>query len=225
MNLYFGNGNDRPVRIPTDVRDYLREEIKHQYRDGFSMAEAAKSWVNGKGNLPPRIAEVVGSTELVSAHFEYETQVWGGGTAMTDVMAFLPAGVIAVEAKRNEPFDDLVSSWIYKRANPEHANYKPASPPRRKAVIERYANDLGVSTDQLMGIRYQLLQRTLSASKTASTRGLSDCWMIVQSFASKDDDGYLTNRTDFDQYVALVGNAPVLDGIHVKLAWVSESRG
>src|SRR5207248_2836835 len=118
-------------------------EIKYQYQDGFSMAEAVKCWVNGKGSLPAIVAEVVGNTELVSAHFEYETQVWGGGTAMTDVMAFLPNGVVAVEAKRNEPFDDLVSSWIVKRANPAHANYNVASPPRRMAVIERYARSLG----------------------------------------------------------------------------------
>ena len=40
--------------------------------------------------------------------------VWGGGFAMTDIMAFVPNGVIAVEAKVDEPFDDPVSTWIFK---------------------------------------------------------------------------------------------------------------
>jgi hypothetical protein len=59
---------------------------------------------------------------------------------MTDVMAFIPNGVIAVEAKVNEPFDDVVSDWIERKAES-----KPTSPPHRRRAIQRYADALKVT--------------------------------------------------------------------------------
>lgn len=106
MKLFFGSGKTKPIVSATDVRQYLREDLKYQYEDKFSMAEAAKCWVSAGGYLPKAIADLVGSNELVSAHFEFPTAVGGGGTAMTDVMAILPDCVIAVEAK----VDDL--GWL-----------------------------------------------------------------------------------------------------------------
>ena len=96
------------------------------------MAEAAKCWCNADGRLPKKIGKIIGDDTLVSAHFEYPTQVWGGGKAMTDIMAFVPDGVIAVEAKVDEPFDDLASAWIFKEETT-----RPSSPPNRTATIQK----------------------------------------------------------------------------------------
>jgi hypothetical protein len=160
---------------------------------------------------------VVGSDELMSAHFEYPTQVWGGGIAMTDIMAFVPNGVIAVEAKVDEPFDDPVSTWIFKEQTKN-----PESPPHRTKVIQRYATALGVKSEQLLKVRYQLLQRTLCAALTAQAQGMSQAWMVVQAFPSgASGTESLTNRSDFDSFTSLVGNAPKFDGVCVRTAWVS----
>ena len=196
MKLFFGAGKDRPITLCTDVRDCLPEDKKYQYQDGRSMAEAAKCWVADGEHLPQSIADVVGSNEMISAHFEYPTPVWGGGISMTDIMAFIPNGVIAVEAKVDEPFDDLVSTWIFKE---ETKNAK--SPPHRTSVIQLYAKTLGVKSEQLLGIRYQLLHRTLCAALTAEAQGMSEAWMVVQAFppvASGIEN--LTNRNDFDSF-------------------------
>ena len=140
MKLFFGRGTSQPVSLATDVQKYLPDDKKYQYQDKYSMAEAAKSWVSADGHLPKPIAAIVGDKKLNSAHFEFPTKVWGGGIAMTDVMAFLPNGVIAVEAKVDEPFDNLVSVWIdIKRKN------NPNSPDHRMGVIRRYATAFGVS--------------------------------------------------------------------------------
>jgi hypothetical protein len=139
MKLFFGLGKDRPVAVCTDVRDCLPKGRKYQYQDGNSMAEAAKCWIAADEHLPRSIADVVGSNELITAHFEYPTKVWGGGIAMTDIMAFVPNGVIAVEAKVNERFDDVVSSWIFRE---EKKNAE--SPPHRTRVIQRYARVFGM---------------------------------------------------------------------------------
>jgi hypothetical protein len=217
MALFFGFGTERPIKLATDVRDYLPEEKKYQYQDGYSMAEAAKAWVRAGGSLPGKIAEIVGGSALNSAHFEYPTIVWGRGMAMTDVMAFSPGHVIAVEAKVNEPLDDKVSVWIDR-----NTVKNPRSPPYRQGVIARYAAALGVTPASLMDIRYQLLQRTLCAALAARDRRACQAWMIVQCFGSNAGEGHCRNLADFDRYLSLVGNTPTLDGVKVRLGYVSE---
>lgn len=180
------------------------------------MAEAAKSWVAAAGHLPESIAHVVGSSHLERAHFEYPTKVWGGGTAMTDVMAFIPGSIVAVEAKERETFDLAVQDWIVQRAQEN-----PASPPHREQVIERYARALRRSSSELLGIRYQLLQRTLSAALTANKEGRPQAWMIVQSFCADHESN--SNWSDFNAFRDLVGAAPVLDGVAVRLAWADDA--
>jgi hypothetical protein len=183
------------------------------------MAEAAKCWIAAGGRLPKSISSVVSSDELIAAHFEYPTLVWGGGTAMTDVMAFIPNGVIAVEAKVDEPLDDLVADWLF-REERNNAN----SPPHRTRVIQRYASAFGIRSVQLLDIRYQLLQRTLCAALTARARGVSQAWMVVQSFTSKKEEaGHIINQSDFNRFTELVGSAPKIKGVDVRLSWVSDN--
>jgi hypothetical protein len=158
-----------------------------------------------------------GSKELIAGHFEYPTEVWGGGRAMTDMMAFMPDGVIAVEAKVDEPFDDPIAVWIFREEEK-----KPDSPPRRTGIVQQYARALRVRSEKLLNIRYQLLQRTLCAAKAAKERRVSRAWMVVQAFPGGDQEKRQVNRADFERYLDLVGSAPELDGIRVQLAWVSE---
>lgn len=176
--LFFGIGTSSPVKRADEVRNFLPADKKYQYSEGRSMAEAAKVWCAAAGYLPLKIAQVIGSDALCSAHFEYPMKVWGRGTSMTDIMAFVPRGVIAVEAKGRESFDKLVAEWIV-----AEAGVKPTSPPNRSRVIARYATEFGVSPSALMECRYQLLHRTLCAALAAKTANASRAWMIVQSFA------------------------------------------
>jgi hypothetical protein len=216
--LFFGNDATRVIRVPTDLRSYLPADKRHHYRDGYSMAEAAKSWVNARGRLPSSLAKLVGSDLLQAAYFEYCVNVWGGGLSMTDVMAFIPDGLIAVEAKARETFDDHVQAWIDKKAREN-----PRSPPHRRGVIDRYSRAFGINRDALLDLRYQLLQRTLAAALTAKQFGRRSTWMLVQSFAPLSCDEHARNRADFDRYAATVGEAPVLEGIPVRLGWVDEN--
>jgi hypothetical protein len=216
--LFFGPGEDRPVRRPEDVRDYLPDDRKYHYRPGYSMAEAARCWVAAQPDLPASVASVIGSPVLSRAHFEYPTTVWGGGIAMADVMAFIPGSVIAIEAKVNETFDRLVADWIE-----AEGRTNPNSPPHRRRTAVRYAEALGVPGEALAGIRYQLLQRTLGAALTARAAGLPAAWMVVQDLTYGRPGNHAANRADFDRFVALVGPAPVLEGVPVRLGWADDA--
>jgi hypothetical protein len=215
--LFFGKGKSTPVTRAEELRDLLPPDKQHHYRDGYSMAEAAKLWVSATGRVPPKIADIIGSDKLDSAHFEYLVYVWGGGMSMTDIMAFVPCGVIAVEAKAREGLGPLVFDWIV-----EKAAVNSASPPHRQSVVDRYAAGLGVSSKELMSCRYQLLHRTLSAALTAENAGASRAWMIVESFAPPGSIEHRCNLADFNRFIDLVGVQPRLAGRQVTIDWVQE---
>jgi hypothetical protein len=130
-------------------------------------------------------------------------------------MAFVPEGVIAVEAKARESFDHEVHAW-------EKAATNERSRVNRSSVIDRYAEALSIPREALLPIRYQLLHRTLSAALTARKYGLKQAWMVVQSFAPLNCNEHRRNRDDFDRYLALVGAAPILMDISVRVAWIDE---
>jgi large subunit ribosomal protein L30 len=216
--FYFGDGTTTPVWRATDLKRYLPPKEKKKFRQGYSMAESAKYWLAAAeqtspvsqypiGKIPFDIAKLAGSDLLKSAHFEYPVTVWGGGKSMTDIMAFTQGGIIAVEAKAREKFADKVREWAQDK-------------PNRLNVVDRYAEAFKVARDDLMGLRYQLLHRTLSAALVASKYGRKSAWMIVHSFAPLDCEEHLRNRKDFDDYVKVVGPAPVLNDVPVHLAWV-----
>jgi hypothetical protein len=217
--LFFGEGKDRPILTPADLIQYLPEHKRRHYRCGYSMAETAKSWVNASGGLPASIAAIVRSDGLTRAHFEYPVAVWGGGISMTDVRAFVPSGVIAVEGKAREPFDETVHEWIVREKG-----INERSPDHRRNVADQYATAFCLADGKLLlDIRYQLLHRTLSAAKTARKIGAKQAWMVIQSFAPMSCPEHVRNRGDFDRYIALVGSAPVLEGVPVRLAWAQEA--
>src|SRR4029077_6257057 len=137
--LFFGIGTTMPIHRATDLIGHLPQEKRHHYRDGYSMAEAAKCWMRGGGRLPQRVAALIGDDTLETAHFEYGVKVWGSGRSMTDIMAFIPGDLIAVEAKARERRASEVRDG-FDQDKPK----TPRSPPYRLKVVDRYARSLGV---------------------------------------------------------------------------------
>jgi hypothetical protein len=166
--LFFGIGTTKPIHRATDLINNLEQHHRHHYREGYSMAEAAKCWVAANGRLPQSIAKLVGTDILDTAHFEYPVKVWGRGTSKTDIMAFIPDDLIAEEAKARETFDDEVRDWIYKEAE------NPRSPPHRLRVIRQYAQAFSVEVDAVLGLRYQLLRRGASGPPIPTPKRVDD---------------------------------------------------
>ena len=46
--------------------------------------------------------------------------------------------------------------------------------------------------------------------------------MIVQHFGNASGDGPQRNLSDSNRFLELVGNAPVIEGVQVQIAWVEE---
>jgi hypothetical protein len=214
MIYFYGKDTNRPLLAPEQIRACLPLGRTHHYKDGRSMAEAAKVWFAANGSLPPCVAAVVGSSDMMRAHFEYPLKVWGRGTSETDVMVFRRECVIAIEAKVDEDFDLTVGVWIDKRKT-------ASSAANRREATKRYASSFGVPIERVYELRYQLLHRSLSAALAARNHGADEAWMIVQSFCR--DHTSNTNKADFERFVSVVGSRPVLNGVPVRLAWVDSA--
>lgn len=207
---FYGNSTGAPVYAPDDIRQFLPDARKRHYRPGRSMAEAARFWMDSTGGLPPGVADAVGEESLIAAHFEFEQVVYGRGKSQTDVMAFTSSSVIAVEAKVDEAPGPIVADWL---VDPK------GNAANRMRALDRYASDLGVSTEELMPVHYQFLHRSLSAAIVARSRCATRAWMILQLFPGPLGHD-VESHDRFRTFEERVGDRPTFSGQRVDLAVV-----
>jgi GTP pyrophosphokinase len=227
---------------PEDVRVHLAR-LSH-WRDGFSAAAIARSWIGGSG-IPEPVRAVLDRSEvyrdagLVEAFFEHETWLRTPGRAsQTDVLALVATArgyaVLAVEGKRHESFGDRVTEWL--RADAETTSAAGASPeavsgesPTRRRRLEELCTVLGLTGGAIGQLRYQLLHRTVAAVYEAERYRCGHAAVIVHSFSGEQHVGF----DDFAAFARAVGAAVtrehplstpvVLEGCAVTFAWVKDS--
>ena len=139
--------------------------------------------------------------------------------SQTDLMVVARAGrelvVVAVEGNVEETFGELVSDWR------QHDT-------QGKTERLRFLTDcLGITGEQLDGIRYQLLHRTASALLTAERFTARHAVMLVHSF-SRQQAGF----TDYSAFLRLFGvqaargtvqPATTRNGTHLYFSWITGS--
>ena len=141
-----------------------------------------------------RVAEVLtpcdtyANCRLVEAFFEREVDLGTKGRpSQTDLLALVQLadgyGVIAVEGKAREPFGPLVSEWNDGSGKQER--------------LDDLCLQLGLDTEGVGDLRYQLLHRTVSALLEARRYGAREALMLVHSFDS--------DNTSLDAYQAFAG--------------------
>lgn len=184
-----------PTDNPESWKSLLAEPEKH-WKKGRSAWMLAHSWEDADG-FPPEVARVLGSSdaevlrglEFVAGFPEWQTPLPGGRRAsQTDllVQARNAAGqlvVIGIEGKVDEPFGPIVSDW--------YADATPGKKERLGFLVKR----LGVEENDALGLRYQLLHRTVSATLEAEHFGATAAMMLVHSF----DPGNAGHR-DFERF-------------------------
>jgi hypothetical protein len=217
-----------PLRRPEDARPFLRDPERH-WRDGYSAAELAKSWI-AANDIPAPVRAVLDSCDgyrgasLVAAFFEKQVDLGTpGGASQTDIMAIVAGdaglAMIAVEGKVEESFDRVVSDWLKQSRRDDGRN--------RQARLGRLCELLGLAVDRAMPLRYQLLHRAAAAVLEASRYRAVSAMMLVHSFSSSD-----TSLPDFLAFAEAAGmpvsgknevsRARLLDGLELRLAWVAD---
>lgn len=212
----------KPFRTAHDARAYLADPIRH-WRPDHSALELATSWITA-GGVPDSVArvlatcEVYAGCELVEGFFEREvTLPTKGRASQTDLLALVRLrdglGVIAVEGKAREPFGQLVSEWN--------------DGPGKQSRLDDLCTRLGLDSDAVGHLRYQLFHRTVSALLEAGRYGAREALMLVHSFDPADSslDDYRAfagalGLTDAD--AGRITSAVERDGVSLRLGWVKE---
>lgn len=212
---------------PEAARPYLADP-KTQWRPGKSAYELAHSWI-GSGGVPDPVARVLAGTpfeieRIVHGFFEREVDLrTPGRRTQTDLMILaetrLGQAVIGVEGKAGEPFGARVEDWLSSKGR--------TPPPGRQTRLRGLCDVLELDPDEVGGLRYQLLHRTVSALYEAERYGCARALVLVHSFVDSP-----TSLEDFVAFARALGisdagrgvvSSPVVrHGVELSLAWVDD---
>jgi hypothetical protein len=202
MNFYI------PTDGPSSWQALLGDPVKH-WKMGRSARTLAYCWESAKG-FPSEISSVLDASpyddlhdlEFVAAFPEHKVSLPGrGGASQTDVLVLATgsAGLasIAIEGKVDESFDKSVEVWF---------DSKPSADKRMRLA---YLCDLlGITTDDAMMLRYQLLHRTASAIIEATRFKAGPAVMLVHSWAPN-----LEGFDDYSEFVNSLGGSPEVGSV------------
>lgn len=212
-----------PVIEPRDIVPHLAKQEGH-WRAGYSAQELAVAWVNAGKEFPERVRRVLDTApeyqgaELIDGFFEREVELGTPGrNSQTDLMVVTglqnELGIVAVEGKVEESFAEVVSEWN--------------TTPGKQARLEALCRTLEMNVTIAGELRYQLLHRTASAIYEARRYRCRHSMMLVHSFSP-------SHRwfDDFARFAAAMempvlnpdtcSPARLLDGVSIRLAWVSD---
>lgn len=217
-----------PIQRPAEVINHLGKPT--HWQPGRSAKLAADTWFASQG-IPTAVAAALASdpvfagAQLLDAFLERGVELGDGERpSQTDVMAIvgIPSGigVIAVEAKMDEPFGPTVSKWI------EEGETDRA---KRIARLAMLCGMLGLDPGTVGGLRYQLIHRTASALIEARRYRATEAAMVVHSFCPKRS--WFDDFRAFADALGLAGAAPggvtgqrSFDGVNLRLAWAADPR-
>lgn len=212
-----------PLIEPEDVVRHLGHQELH-WKAGRSAHALTHMWAKENG-LPRSIRSILQahptfrSAELVDGFLERQVDLGSAGRpSQTDLLAVIGLekriAIVAIEGKAGEPFGDLVSNWL------------DGSDTKNKR-LDALCKTLGLSAEQALPLRYQLLHRTASAIYEAKRYRTDLAGMLVHNFAT-EQSGYL----DFCAFAQALGakesKAGVLygpfasDGVSIYLGWVDD---
>ena len=213
-----------PVTKPEDVIPHLAKQEAH-WRAGYSAQELAVAWASVGNSFPVRVRAVLDTApeyvgaELVDGFFEREVELGTAGrNSQTDLMVVAglqnELAIIAVEGKAEESFAELVSEWN-----------NSAGKQRR---LEHLCRTLELDPASVGDLRYQLFHRTASAIYEAHRYRCRHAVMLVHSFSRThrwfDDFSRFSHAMSMPvENRDCCSPARVIDGVSLRLAWVSDS--
>lgn len=215
-----------PAESISDWRKLLAEPDK-QWKEGFSAYETAMLWHNADG-FPQPVKKVFSNTpfpifkdiEILFAFPEYQVYLDTKKRPSQNDIFIIAKGnheliSIAVEAKVDETFNEIVSNWN---------NGSIGKNNRLKYLCDL----LKLSTGSVDSIRYQLLHRTASSLIMAEKLNAKHALMLVNSFSKKNPPSSFDDYCDFlslygisakQNEIYCVGSH--FNGIALYLGWIN----
>lgn len=212
-----------PMRQAEDVIPHLGKPT--HWKQGRSAKSLADIWF-AANDLPPKVRAILDQAEeyrgavLVDAFLERCTSLNDGRptASQTDLLAVLGLddglSILGVEAKVTESFGPYVHEWLDSGAG-------------KVRRLERLCGGLGLTLQQVLPLRYQLLHRTVAAMLEAGRYRSRRAVMIVHSFCSE-----ATGFADYAAFARSLGlEIPTPDQLsepialasgELRLGWVTD---
>ena len=206
-----------PSHGPEDWKALLADPEKH-WRSGYSARTLAACWEAAQG-LPPEISRFfLGNVDLLLALPEHKVPIPPRGRDSQNDVFVLVRHVdqtvsLMIEGKVEEPFGPLVGEWL-----------SDGSEGKRQR-LGWICEQLGLDSETVNHLRYQLLHRTVSAIIEMHRFKTDRAAMIVHSFSRKK-----SWYPDFEAFVSAFDQGPIIDdastialpsGESVLLAWAT----
>lgn len=206
-----------PTTSPENWQHLLAEPDKH-WKRGYSARSLAYCWETEgfpreiKQLLLPKFPDM----ELLLALPEHKTPLPGGKRAsQTDLFVLGKSGgqlvTIAVEGKVAEPFGPSVAEWLRNESS------------GKQSRLSFLCELLGLSANQVLSTRYQLLHRSGAALLEARRFNAAAAVMLVHSFSP--DNAWLEDYLAFLKLLGVEGGVNTLsfvrqvDGVALYLGW------
>lgn len=214
-----------PLQRPEGIIPHLG--APHHWKEGRSAKCLIDSWW-AANDIPPSIRRLLKQAPewrdavLVDAFAERCTDLEDGrpSHSQSDLLAIIglrdKIGILSIEAKVDEGFDKTVAEWI-------------GDGSQGKAIrLAKLSSMLGISSECIPGLRYQLFHRTAAAVLEAKRYRTDRAAMIVQSWCPQ--------RSSFADYLAFCRALKVsepeanelttqldVDGVQLRLGWSAEA--
>lgn len=216
-----------PATKPEDWKSLLADPDLH-WKQGYSAMSLACCWQAANG-FPESVRNVFNKSEikifhgieLIMAFPEYKVPLPGGSAASQNDLFVLAKSKdqlisIMVEGKNSEGFGNLVSEW-----------YTDPSP-GKKERLDYLCGVFGLEIKDVMGIRYQLLHRAVSALIEAQKFNASYAFMLVHSFSEKnegfDDYSNFALMLGVEAGIGKIQAAGNFKGTDLYLSWVRDTQ-
>jgi hypothetical protein len=206
------------------VIPYLGKPDLH-WKVGYSAQELAIAWANAANDFPASVRHTLATAPeyadavLIDGFFEREVELGDGRrNSQTDLMVVAglsnEIGIIAVEGKVEESFDERVQDWNVTAG--------------KQNRLAHLCNTLGLDSAAVGALRYQLFHRTASALYEAKRYRSHHALMLVHSFSRTHR--WFEDFADFSRALGIPVERPgvcsspkVCDGVSLRLAWVADS--
>ena len=183
------------------------------WKDGRSAKENARAWINAAPDLQPDIARTLGACTDIGPlrkwRAEPEARIpidrFRGEQPNIDLLLIAEDDhgpvVIAIEAKADETFGDVISDQ-YRQACAA-ANPRSKRVARIEALLDRFALD--IKQDQVTQLRYQLLTATAAVLAEAERRSAERTILIAHEFVTPltVSERRERNAADLDRFLSV----------------------
>lgn len=199
-----------------DWEEFAGPKAKNQWADNHSAKAVARAWLEGGGiRLPKEVADVLGNHrdfgEVMRWSAEPEAKLkfdnFRGEPRNTDLVVYAKDRfgdyILAIEAKADEPFADLVAKTLADALERKLLNQRSNGLIRAEQLVAAILGPRRLAEPNIGELRYQLLTACAGALCEAERKSCSRAVMLVQEFVTDEteDKKHMQNAHDLECFV------------------------